>query len=100
MSECSNNLVEILRRKWVPVDIWATRVAQLMLINKLLFDITLIAVQVLMYPGVETEVAFLPQLSVKLIKKKIDEQLLSEHNIDFDIIDWFKVIIHIVTKLD
>lgn len=67
MSECSNNLVEILRRKWVPVDIWATRVAQLMLINKLLFDITLIAVQVLMYPGVETEVAFLPQLSVKLI---------------------------------
>ena len=35
-----------------------------------------------------------------LSKKKIDEQLLSEHNIDFDIIDWFKVIIHIVTKLD
>ena len=33
-------------------------------------------------------------------KKKIDEQLLSEHNIDFDIIDWLKVIIHIVTKLD
>ena len=67
MSECSNNLVAILRRKWVPVDIWATCVAQLMLINKLLFDITLIAVQVLMYPGVETEVAYLPQLSVKLI---------------------------------
>ena len=41
MSECSNNLVEILRRKWVPVDIWATCVAQLMFINKLLFNITL-----------------------------------------------------------
>lgn len=35
-----------------------------------------------------------------LSEKKIDEQLLTEHDTDIGIIDWFKVIIHIVTKLD
>ena len=40
MSECSDNVVEILRCKWMPVDIWPTCVTQLMLINKLLLNIT------------------------------------------------------------
>lgn len=40
MSECSDNVVEILRCKWMPVDIWPTCVTQLMLVNKLLFNIT------------------------------------------------------------
>lgn len=33
MSECSNHLVESLRYKWMPVDIWATCVLQLIFTN-------------------------------------------------------------------